>query len=167
MIKFSFNKQKATEAILYLAKKEPSISKMRLLKFMFFADCYHINKYGRPILGDRYVAMDNGPVLSKLYDMLKCSTDDYTVINNKITAMRESDNDYFSNSDIEALEYSFNQYSQYETLEMSDLSHESEGWKKARNANPHSKNPSMYWENLIENEDVLKELKEYSEAIVF
>ena len=78
-IEFRFNKDKANAVILYLAQKDYGISKMRLLKYVFFADLYHINKYGRPILGDKYVAMDNGPVLSKLYDMLKTSSQDYHI----------------------------------------------------------------------------------------
>ena len=117
MIEFGFNKEKANEVILYLSYRDEWMSKMRLLKFVFFADLYHINHYGRPILGDKYVAMKNGPVLSKLYDMLKQSTDDYEVINRKlIRPHRDANLDYLSKSDIEALNYALNQYSQYETL---------------------------------------------------
>ena len=73
MIEFNFNVDKAYEVILYLSSLDEGISKMRLLKYLFFADVYHINKYGRPILGDKYVAMVKGPVLSKLYNLIKHS----------------------------------------------------------------------------------------------
>ena len=168
MIKFGFNKQKAIETILYLSSKDNSISKMRLLKFMFFADLYHINKYGRPILGDNYVAMEYGPVHSKLYDLIKSSCDDYKVVDKKLIVPKRKPNlDYFSKSDIEALEYAFNQYSQYDTFELSQLTHEYASWKIARERAPRAKSPKMYWENMIENEEIKEQLKEYAEAIVF
>ncbi len=168
MIEFGFNKEKANEVILYLSYRDEWMSKMRLLKFVFFADLYHINHYGRPILGDKYVAMKNGPVLSKLYDMLKQSTDDYEVINRKlIRPHRDANLDYLSKSDIEALNYALNQYSQYETLKLSDLSHEYQAWQIARNSEPNSNNPDMLWENMIEDREIIEELEENSNAIVF
>lgn len=167
-IEFRFSKQKANTVILYLANKDYGISKMRLLKYVFFADFYHINKYGRPILGDHYVAMDNGPVLSKLYDMLKYSTRDYSIEKRMIIIPKvKPDLDYLSKSDIEALDYALENYSQYETLEMSKLTHEYEAWKYARENFPKLKAPSMDWEDLIQNSEVRAKLQEYSRAIVF
>lgn len=167
-IEFRFNKDKANAVILYLAQKDYGISKMRLLKYVFFADLYHINKYGRPILGDKYVAMDKGPVLSKLYDMLKTSSQDYHIEKNMIIVPNaEPDLDYLSKSDIEALDYALERYSQYETLEMSDLTHEYNSWKTARNNSPKSKAPLMNWEDMITNPKVLEDLQEYSRAISF
>ncbi len=167
-IEFQFNKQKANAVILYLSKKDYSISKVRLLKYVFFADLYHLNKYGRPILGDKYVAMDNGPVLSKLYDMLKNSSRDYKVENNKfIIPNKEPDLDYLSKSDIEALDYALEKYSVYDTFEMSDLTHEYNAWKSARKNFPKSKAPLMEWEEMIENDEILSDLQKYSRAIVF
>lgn len=167
-IEFNFNKQKANAVILYLANKYNDISKMRLLKYVFFADLYHINKYGRPILGDRYVAMDNGPVLSKLYDMLKMPSKDFHIEKKMLVIPdKQPDLDYLSKSDIEALDYVLNQYSQYDTLEMSDLTHEYLSWQIAREKFPKSKAPTMCWEDMITDKDTLKNLQEYSKAIVF
>ncbi len=167
MFEFGFNYEKANEVILYLSNRDEGMSKMRLLKFVFFADLYHINNYGRPILGDKYVAMDNGPVLSKLYDMLKQSTDDYKIIDNKlIEPNRDANTDYLSKSDIEALDYTINQYSQYETFKLSALSHEYQAWKLAREQEPTSKNPDMLWENIVEGKKRREDLAENSTAIV-
>jgi uncharacterized phage-associated protein len=75
MINFKFDEEKAVAATLYVAhrlmgaKRSPDLYK--ILKIFYFADKKHIVKYGRPILGDYYVAMDHGPVPSNLYDMLK------------------------------------------------------------------------------------------------
>ena len=42
-----------------------------IVKTMFLADRAHLNKYGRPITFDNYVAMKFGPVPSLVYDLLK------------------------------------------------------------------------------------------------
>ena len=167
-IEFQFNKEKANAVILYLAQKDSSISKMRLLKYVFFADLYHINKYGRPILGDKYVAMKNGPVLSKLYDMLKYSSRDYKIEQNVlIIPNKEPDLDFLSKSDIEALDYSLQKYAGYETFTMSSLTHEYAAWKNARDNFPKDNAPLMKWEDMIEDKEILTRLQEYSKAIEF
>ena len=38
---------------------------------MYFADRNHIAEWGCPITGDIYIAMDAGPVPSRIYDMFK------------------------------------------------------------------------------------------------
>jgi uncharacterized phage-associated protein len=46
-----------------------------LSKVMFFADRSHLRQYGRPVTGDLYIAMANGPVPSRIYDMVKGNLD--------------------------------------------------------------------------------------------
>ena len=79
----------------------------------------------------------------------------------------EPDLDYLSKSDIEALDYALEKYSQYETLEMSALTHEYNSWKTARNNSPKSKAPLMKWEDMVTNQEILEDLQEYSRAILF
>ena len=69
-IRFNFNDAKAIEALVWLANEQPGISFYYVVKILFFADKMHLNQYGRPILGDRYIAMEHGPVPSVVYDML-------------------------------------------------------------------------------------------------
>jgi len=47
------------------------ISKLRLLKLLYIADRESIAETLSPLIADRVVAMDNGPVLSRTYDILK------------------------------------------------------------------------------------------------
>ena len=39
---------------------------------LLFADKKHLERYGRFITGDTYSAMENGPVPSFAYDVVKC-----------------------------------------------------------------------------------------------
>src|SRR5260370_34242127 len=47
------------------------VTQYDILKTIFLADKAHLNKYGRPITFDNYVAMRAGPVPSLAYDLLK------------------------------------------------------------------------------------------------
>jgi uncharacterized phage-associated protein len=44
---------------------------VRLLKLLYIADREMMAEAGAPITGDRAVAMDHGPVLSHVYDLVK------------------------------------------------------------------------------------------------
>jgi uncharacterized phage-associated protein len=68
---FEFNLDKGIEAILYIAQKVDDPTFHRISKIMYFADRKHLEKYGRFICGDSYVAMKHGPVPSEIYDILK------------------------------------------------------------------------------------------------
>ncbi|MBP0020504.1 MAG: SocA family protein [Cyanobacteria bacterium SBLK] len=68
---FIFNAEKGIEAILYIIKHGTEPTFLHISKVMYFADRKHLEKYGRFICGDRYIAMKNGPVPSGVYDLLK------------------------------------------------------------------------------------------------
>jgi len=58
--------RKATQALNYFARQEGgSINKLKALKLLFFADRYHLRKYGRPVSECAYYAMTHGPVASE------------------------------------------------------------------------------------------------------
>ncbi|HUV69864.1 MAG TPA: Panacea domain-containing protein [Terracidiphilus sp.] len=66
----SFKVDKAVAAISYLVSRTAE-SLYPVLKMLYLADRCHLERYGRFIVGDRYVAMEKGPVPSRTYDMLK------------------------------------------------------------------------------------------------
>jgi uncharacterized phage-associated protein len=72
-IHFKFNHRKAAEAIACLMRRENTrrMNHMRLLKLLYIADRECLRQTGRTITGDNYVAMDRGPVLSKVYDLIR------------------------------------------------------------------------------------------------
>ena len=80
MLRFRFEPGKAISALLYVSSRlierrqqnpvaTPDIH--RISKVLYFADQKHLTRYGRPIVGDTFIAMENGPVPSQTYDMVK------------------------------------------------------------------------------------------------
>lgn len=71
MIRFRTNWSKCIEAIDLLSREQDGITQYYVGKVCYFADKEHLLDYGRPITGDRYVAMEHGPVPSGIRDLLK------------------------------------------------------------------------------------------------
>lgn len=58
-------------ALLYLAsKKIPGLDKYKTCKLLFLCDSRHLVRYGRPITGDTYYALNWGPVPSSVLHAL-------------------------------------------------------------------------------------------------
>lgn len=68
MITNRFDKSKALEVLLYVTHQTQDM--YHTAKIIYFANRYHLEKYGRFIIDDRVIAMKHGPVLSNLYDMI-------------------------------------------------------------------------------------------------
>ncbi|GGD78818.1 Panacea domain-containing protein [Rhizobium anhuiense] len=71
MMRFKFNLDKTVQAIDFVAQHKPGITQYYIGKILFFADREHVLDYGRPITGDKYVAMEHGPVPSATRDLLR------------------------------------------------------------------------------------------------
>jgi len=70
-VNFAFQFPKAKAAILHLAQSGlPEFTKGKLCKLLFLSDKLHLVRYGRPITGDSYAAMEHGPIPSRVLDML-------------------------------------------------------------------------------------------------
>lgn len=69
--KFIFNKEKALNVVLYIAKELKRSDFHKIFKILYFSDREFLAQYGFPITGDSYIAMDAGPVPSKIYAIFK------------------------------------------------------------------------------------------------
>ena len=70
-IKFKFNEQKAVQAAARLIQHSGGeMNYLALMKLLYLADREALLRFGRPITGDRLVAMKHGPVLSRVYDLV-------------------------------------------------------------------------------------------------
>lgn len=67
-----FDRDKALEVILFIAHElKGSATFHSISKMLYLSDKAHLQDYGRMICGDRYIAMEYGPVPSAIYDMMK------------------------------------------------------------------------------------------------
>jgi uncharacterized phage-associated protein len=67
-----FDEQKVTEAAsLLLQRRGGRMHYIKLLKLLYIADREAFAAWGIPVSNDNYVAMDQGPVLSQTYNLVK------------------------------------------------------------------------------------------------
>jgi uncharacterized phage-associated protein len=149
------DKAKIQEAILYLMGLHPNVSQYEIVKSLFLADRSHMNRHGRPVTFDNYIAMEHGPVPSLAYDALKpkfnfksafsanrpwTSIPDAAHPNvNHFTALREAKREYLSVSDMKALESALGTVLSLSFEQLRRLTHEDrayvEAWKRRGNSN--------------------------------
>lgn len=66
-----FNIIKAINVVLYVGGKLDKRDFHKIFKVIYFADKEHLSQWGRTISGDSYIAMNAGPVPTRIYDMFK------------------------------------------------------------------------------------------------
>jgi uncharacterized phage-associated protein len=182
-IRFRVNQDKVLEALVFVAQSRPTIDVFHVCKVLYFADKKHLNAYGRPILGDKYLALDQGPVPSLVYDMIerderyintelleklsrslsyyKSAKDDYL----RITALRAPYDEIFSHSDIECLNDAIEKYADLEHKELIALVHAEPAYRAVYRE---GKKPSKIGYELfveIENplrDEIIKDMREYA-----
>jgi len=143
-IHFKFDFQKSTQAINYFVlKNHGEIDKLKVIKLIYFADRYHLRKYGRPTTNDDYYAMDYGPVNSGVKDIIDASEyadkteKDYASLYLKqsekvhnIKSIRGVDEKVLSNSDVDALEFAWSTFGEYDNFQLAEITHKYPDWKK-------------------------------------
>jgi len=73
-IRFSFDERKAAAAAAYLLSLEGKrMNYMRLLKLLYLAERQSLATLRMPIIGDTPFSMDQGPVLSRVYDLIRAN----------------------------------------------------------------------------------------------
>lgn len=111
-----FDTTKVVQAAEVLIKAhEGRISRLRLLKLLYIADREALRETLRPITGDRVVAMDHGPVLTRTYDLVKSQSPDSDLWNRHIKCSGPQD--------LELVETAGNgKLSKYEMEKLNDVS---------------------------------------------
>jgi uncharacterized phage-associated protein len=70
-IRFHFNERKAVQAAgRLITQSGGEMNYMALLKLLYLIDREALLRWGRPVTGDRVVAMKRGPVLSRIFDLV-------------------------------------------------------------------------------------------------
>jgi uncharacterized phage-associated protein len=71
LMSLHFNERKATEVAAFLLRlRGGRMHYLKLIKLLYLADREALLRWGVPVTTDRYVSMDNGPVTSKIYNLL-------------------------------------------------------------------------------------------------
>ncbi|OGM91185.1 hypothetical protein A2755_02145 [Candidatus Wolfebacteria bacterium RIFCSPHIGHO2_01_FULL_48_22] len=119
-----YQKDKFINAALYFAKhtNPRKLGITKLVKLLFYADFLHYEKYGRPIIGDVYFHLPEGPVPTISYDLFKktffqkdgkTGLEEFMKVSpeqigggkkfHKIEPLKEYNRDVFSESDLEIM----------------------------------------------------------------
>jgi uncharacterized phage-associated protein len=142
-IYFNFDYKKATQALnFFIFKAGGVINKMKALKLIYLADRYHLRKYGRLITNDTYFAMDYGPVPSGVKDIAEASEflgDEEMKYSSRyvepvdkliLKSTNSVDNNIFSKSDIESLDFAWKHFGHLDQFDLAELTHQYPEWKR-------------------------------------
>jgi uncharacterized phage-associated protein len=150
-LKFAFNPDKALEALAYVAHTKPGLTPLFVAKIFFFAEKWHLNRYGRPIIGDTYIAMRMGPVPSTIKDFIDQKWnwvgkpdgfDDVVKLDNQqaltklYPGQRRPEFKLLSRSDIQCLKEAIEFCSNKSAIELSETTHEERAWLDADEDRP-------------------------------
>mgnify|MGYP001058903802 CR=1 FL=1 len=154
-----FSREKAIEVILFIAKRLDRPQFHQISKMLYFADKLHLERYGRLVCGDSYIAMEYGPVPSGVYDIMKHNgivyLDAFTVDGYQVLPSRPSDIDELSDSDTECLEEAIKLYGGHSFGELVDITHADSAWQQA------PQNREMTLESIVAMLDNSDELLEF------
>jgi uncharacterized phage-associated protein len=187
-ISFRANQDKILEALVLSAETRPGVDVLHLCKVFYFADKRHLNSYGRPIFGDKYWALKQGPVPSLTYDMIerdetqlngdllsqlsdalsfyKAETDDYL----RLKAKRQPRYEVFSDSDLECLRSAIDQFASMDVDELTKLAHDEPAYKAT--FKPGVRRPAQIpYEQIIDAknpfyDELIRDLRENATSIV-
>lgn len=168
---FEFDEQSALEAVLYICSKIRNPTYHSIAKLLYFADCLHLERYGRFICGDSYTAMEYGPVPSSVYDMLKERHVDFkgnirfpsakgsfeAFGRYSVRALRQPDLAWLSDSDIKCLDEAIQKYGHYDFAQRTKASH-AYAWESTWKERPYGTIPI---EKIIEAIGEPEGLREY------
>jgi len=139
----TFSYRKTTQALNYLARQAGGrINKMEALKLVYFADRYHLRKFGRPITNDEYFAMNFGPVASATKDLAEGSdfrpdvekqyASQYldAVSRFEYSSLAPVEEKVFSQTDLESLAFTWREFGGSDQFQLAELTHAYPEWKR-------------------------------------
>ena len=146
--------EKALEVVVYVSKSTNNL--FNLVKTLYYADKLHLEKYGRLITGDQYIAMEDGPVPSGVYDLIKVVRGDNFRYDSKITEahpelairvevnenrtliypLRSANSNLLSESDIECLNEAITKYANMGVSHLWKVVHQEKAYQETERDKP-------------------------------
>lgn len=132
-----FTPRKVAQMAAYFASRQGGkINILKLMKLLYLADRESMSRYGVPISFDRFVSMDQGPVLSQTLDLINGSYPQRIAAdwdewisdreNHDVACNREVDRaglDCLSDADIEVLDSVWRAFGAMNQWELRDYTH--------------------------------------------
>ncbi len=122
------------------------MNKLKIVKLIWAADRYHLRKYGRTVTDTEYFALPHGPVSSLTLDVIDNDEvalyeEDISFIarhitpwendKNQIVLYNETEDDYLSETDKEALQFAWDTFGDKDPFELADeITHKYPEWSK-------------------------------------
>lgn len=133
---FRFNFEKSLQAAgVLLSLDNNRMERIRLLKLLYIADRELLARTGRTITGDRAVAMNHGPVLSQIYELINghapnsSEWDQYIYTENRsVQLQRHPGRDELSQRELEKLAEVTDRYRDVDDWSLSDAAHGFPEW---------------------------------------
>ena len=170
--------RKILQALYYIQENVPKENRSRhdimyLLKLIYFADRFHIRRFGFVVSGDKYYAMKNGPVASLTFDILKTnsmqinSAEAGLLSNIRILSEHEVEisaqaDDELSESFREALDFSISTFGCFSQWELSNISHDYPEWGKLKEKLNENPSIPMGMKDFFENPKNFVNLNQYN-----
>ena len=149
-----FDKTKTLNALLFVANRVQRRDFHKIFKIIYFADRQHLAEWGRPITGDTYIAMEAGPVPSRLYDMLKIVRGDSYLPDTEglgkyfqidswmyVNPLKDADLDQLSPNEQEVLDACIAKYASLSYDEIKEKSHDV-AWRST------ARDFAINWDNI-------------------
>lgn len=149
-----FDKTKTLNALLFVANRVQRKDVHKIFKIIYFADRQHLADWGRPITGDTYIAMEAGPVPSRLYDMLKIVRGDSYLPDTEglsrffqienwmyVKPLQDADLNELSRNEQEALSETISKYADLSYDEIKEKSHDV-AWRST------ARDFAINWDNI-------------------
>ncbi|HEY1203436.1 MAG: Panacea domain-containing protein [Bryobacteraceae bacterium] len=156
MLSFDFRADKFASAVAFLVERRPGLTKKQICKLMYYADKTHLLRYGRPITGDTYYALEQGPIptrgLNAMNEAGRVPADDealraYGKLEGwEFRIYRGADLKAFSRTDIAVLEEIDRKFGGCPAWRLERMTHREPAWKKAPQNGP------MKFEDFFESE---------------
>jgi uncharacterized phage-associated protein len=183
MIYFNSNPKKLLEIALYLMYVGEKINLYNLLKCVFYADEHHLNMYARPVSGDYFIAMQFGTVPSNINRIVNerdneilaiLNLKDYPFVRDGylLSATREPEMEYLSDSDKEALDYAYKKYGRMDFDELKRINHRHRAYDNTVKNNFGRFNGIVDFSDMISDDNpervaIIEHLEELSQNLVF
>ena len=134
-IKFQLQPQKSVQvAAMFLRLHKRPMHHLKLMKMLYMADRRSLEQIDTTITGDHYVSMKFGPVLSNVYDLIKCEYSDpndqmfwSTYIsprnNHKISLLKDSGNSKLCEFEEDLIRDVYEEYKDYDRFNLAEETH--------------------------------------------